>query len=57
MFGDKKKHSWNSYDDGYEDAFEDGDFDDVRYSKDSLYADGVEDGFDDAYEDGGGDWD
>lgn len=57
MFGDKKKHSWNSYDDGYEDAFEDGDFDYVRYSKDSLYADGVEDGFDDAYEDGGGDWD
>ena len=57
MFGDKKKHSWNSYDDGYEDVFEDGDFDDVRYSRDSLYADGVDDGFDDAYEDGGGDWD
>lgn len=55
MFGNKN-HRWNKYDDGYEDVFEDGDFDDVRYSKESEYADGVEDAFDDVFEDGSGDW-
>lgn len=56
MFGDKKHHC-NSYDDGYEDVFDNGDFDDVRYSRDPGYADGVEDAFDDVFEDGSGDWD
>lgn len=43
---------FDSYDDGYEDAFEDGDFDESRYDRDSDYADGV----DDAFADSGEDW-
>ena len=47
----KKKH--NSYDDGYDYVYEDGDYDDARYEKDPSYADGVEDAFDDC---DGEDW-
>ncbi len=52
MFSDPRKRRY-SYEDGYEDVFEDGDYDDSRYEHDSEYADGVEDAFDDC---GGEDW-
>ena len=42
-----KKSAWASYDDGYEDVYFDGDYDDYRYSHDSEYADGVDDALDD----------
>lgn len=47
-----KKSSYDSYDDGYDDIYMDGDYDYDRYDKDSDYADGV----DDAMEEFGEDW-
>lgn len=44
---------YESYDKGYEDVYEDGDYDDDRYNSDSDYADGVDDAID---EDEEGDW-
>lgn len=47
-----KKKSYDSYDDGYDDVYMDGDYDYDRYNRDSDYADGV----DDAMEDDDEDW-
>ena len=41
-----KKSTYDSYDDGYDDIYMDGDYDNDRYSSDSDYADGVEDAMD-----------
>lgn len=48
---------YKSYDDGYDDVYMDGDYDDDRYNRDSNYADGVDDAIEDDYEEGDGDWD
>lgn len=48
---------YKSYDDGYDDVYMDGDYDDDRYNRDSDYADGVDDAIEDDYEEGDGDWD
>ena len=37
---------YNSYDDGYDSIYDDGDYDDYRYDRDSDYADGVDDAMD-----------
>ena len=47
----KKTKPYNSYDDGYDDIYMDGDYDYDRYYKDSDYADGVDDAMDDLDED------
>ena len=47
----KKNNPYNSYDDGYDDIYMDGDYDYDRYYKDSDYADGVDDAMDDLDED------
>lgn len=47
----KKTNPYNSYDDGYDDIYIDGDYDYDRYYKDSDYADGVDDAMDDLDED------
>ncbi len=47
---------YKSYDDGYDDVYMDGDYDDDRYNSDSDYADGVDDAIEDDYEEGYGDW-
>lgn len=47
---------YKSYDDGYDDVYMDGDYDDDRYNSDSDYADGVDDAIEDDYEEGDGDW-
>ena len=47
----KKNNPYNSYDDGYDDVYMDGDYDYDRYYKDSDYADGVDDAMDDLDED------
>lgn len=51
----KKSYSnpYESYDKGYEDVTEDGDYDDDRYNRDDDYAEGVDDAID---EDEEGDW-
>lgn len=51
----KKTYSnpYKSYDEGYEDVYDDGDYDDKWYNSDSDYADGVDDAMD---EDEEGDW-
>ena len=41
-----KKKNYDSYDDGYDDIYMDGDYDYDRYNKDSDYADGVDDAMD-----------
>lgn len=48
----KSKYNYNSYDDGYDDIYMDGDYDYDRYDRDSDYAEGV----DDAMEEYGEDW-
>lgn len=50
--GTKKYNSYDSYDEGYDDIYMDGDYDYDRYDNDSDYADGV----DDAMEESGEDW-
>lgn len=46
----------DSYDTGYDDIFEDDDFDMDRYNRDRDYADGVDDAIEDSYDDGDSDW-
>lgn len=41
--------SSNSYDEGYDDYYENGDYDQDRYDRDSSYADGVDDAMEDEY--------
>lgn len=45
----KKSNIYDSYDDGYDDIYMDGDYD--RYDRDSDYADGVDDAMDEFEED------
>lgn len=51
----KKRNStqniYDSYDDGYDDIYMDGDYDYDRYDRDSDYADGVDDAMDELGED------
>ncbi len=47
----KKSSSYKSYDDGYDDIYMDGDYDDKRYKTDKDYADGVDDAMDEFDED------
>ena len=47
----KKSNTYNSYDDGYDDIYMDGDYDYDRYDRDSDYADGVDDAMDEFDED------
>ena len=46
-----KKSTYDSYDDGYDDIYMDGDYDYDRYDRDSDYADGVDDAMDEYGED------
>ena len=46
-----KKSTYDSYDDGYDDIYMDGDYDYDRYERDSDYADGVDDAMDEYGED------
>ena len=46
-----KKSTYDSYDDGYDDIYMDGDYDYDRYDSDSDYADGVDDAMDEFGED------
>lgn len=46
-----KKSTYDSYDDGYDDIYMDGDYDYDRYNSDSDYADGVDDAMDEFGED------
>ena len=46
-----KKSTYDSYDDGYDDIYMDGDYDYDRYDRDSDYADGVDDAIDEYGED------
>ena len=47
----KKINTYDSYDDGYDDIYMDGDYDYDRYDRDSDYADGVDDAIDEFDED------
>ena len=47
----KKSNTYDSYDDGYDDIYMDGDYDYDRYDRDSDYADGVDDAMDEYGED------
>lgn len=47
----KKSNKYDSYDDGYDDIYMDGDYDYDRYDRDSGYADGVDDAMDEFDED------
>ena len=47
----KKSNTYDSYDDGYDDIYMDGDYDYERYDRDSDYADGVDDAMDEFDED------
>lgn len=51
-----KKNKTDSYDEGYEDVYFDGDYDDDKYNKDEDYANGVDDAIEDDYEEDGCDW-
>ena len=46
-----KNSTYDSYDDGYDDIYMDGDYDYDRYDNDSNYADGVDDAMDEFDED------
>ena len=46
-----RKSTYDSYDDGYDDIYMDGDYDYDRYESDSDYADGVDDAMDEMGED------
>ncbi len=46
-----KKSTYDSYDDGYDDIYMDGDYDYDRYNRDRDYADGVDDAMDELGED------
>ena len=45
------RSTYDSYDDGYDDIYMDGDYDYDRYDRDSDYADGVDDAMDEYGED------
>lgn len=45
------KKTYDSYDEGYDDIYMDGDYDYDRYDSDSDYADGVDDAMDETGED------
>lgn len=45
------RSTYDSYDDGYDDIYMDGDYDCDRYDRDSDYADGVDDAMDEYGED------
>ena len=45
------RSTYDSYDDGYDDIYMDGDYDCDRYDRDSDYADGVDDAMDELGED------
>ena len=45
------RSTYDSYDDGYDDIYMDGDYDYDRYDRDSDYADGVDDAMDELGED------
>ncbi len=47
----KKSNIYDSYDDGYDDIYMDGDYDYDRYDRDSDYANGVDDAMDEFDED------
>ena len=47
----KKSNTYDSYDDGYDDIYMDGDYDYDRYDRDSDYADGVDDAMEEFDED------
>lgn len=47
----KKSNTYDSYDDGYDDIYMEGDYDYDRYDRDSDYADGVDDAMDEFDED------
>lgn len=47
----KKSNPYASYDDGYDDIYMDGDYDDERYNSDKDYADGVDDAIDELGDD------
>ncbi len=47
----KKSNTYDSYDDGYDDIYMDGDYDYDRYDRDSDYADCVDDAMDEFDED------
>jgi hypothetical protein len=49
--GTTTKSTYDSYDDGYDDIYMDGDYDYDRYDRDSDYADGVDDAMDEFGED------
>ena len=46
-----KRHTYDSYDSGYDDVYMDGDYDYDRYDRDSDYASGVDDAIGDFDED------
>lgn len=48
--------SHKDYDDGYNDIYEDGDYDWDRYQEDDDYASGVDDAMDDCEDEFGDDW-
>lgn len=50
----KDRH--NNYDEGYEDAIENEDYDDYKYSHDRSYRNGVEDALDDLEDENEEDW-
>lgn len=47
----KSKYNYNSYDQGYDDIYMDGEYDYDRYDRDGDYADGVDDAMDESGED------
>ena len=52
----KSKAQENSYDAGYDDVYDNGDYDYDRYDRDGEYADGVDDALEDYYDEYGEDW-
>ena len=51
-----KSYSYDSYGDGYDDIYMDGDYDYDRYDNDDDYASGVDDAMEDAWDEDGEDW-
>lgn len=47
----------NSYDEGFDDVFEGGDYDHYKYSHDRSYRSGVEDALDEYEDENGEEWD
>ncbi len=49
-------HGWDSYDEGYDDIYMGGYYDEDRYDSDDDYASGVDDAMDDEWEEYGEEW-